>query len=429
MPEQMQIGELAPGVQGCLIPSARFKTTRVSLTFYLPLDAGTVSGYAMLPYLLSRSTAAYPDSRSLNARLDTLYGAAVFADADKLGDLQVLRLGISFIDDRYAPVGEAPADACSALLRDLVFAPAADEGGFLAQNFQKEQRLFLERIDGELNDKRTYAKSRCEAAMCADEPYGVPKYGTRKDAEALTRARVYDLWKELLRTAFVRVQVISSAPAGDIFARFRDAFGALDRAPASLPQAAVTAARQEAQTVTERLSVAQGKLVLGFRTVQAGSDADTIPLMVFSDLFGGGPYSRLFANVREKLSLCYYCAARVNRRKGILLVDSGVEFANMQKAEEEILRQFGIMQRGEFSAEELDASKRSLADSARSVLDAQSATDRWYADRAFEAQPLSPEEFAAHVESVTAAHVTAAAQGFSLDTVYQLKGREDAGNE
>lgn len=44
-----------------------------------------------------------------------------------------------------------------------------------------------------------------------------------------------------------------------------------------------------------------------------------------TDVFGGGPYSRLFMNVREKLSLCYYCSARLIRGKGIIVIQSGIE--------------------------------------------------------------------------------------------------------
>ena len=65
-------------------------------------------------------------------------------------------------------------------------------------------------------------------------------------------------------------------------------------------------------------------------------------------MFGGTPHSKLFLNVREKMSLCYYCAARYNSNKGIMTVESGVETQNIEAAKNEILNQLEEMKRGNF---------------------------------------------------------------------------------
>ncbi|HCA71536.1 MAG TPA: insulinase family protein, partial [Ruminococcaceae bacterium] len=56
-------------------------------------------------------------------------------------------------------------------------------------------------------------------------------------------------------------------------------------------------------------------------------------------IFGGTPNGKLFLNVREKMSLCYYCGSGYHAASGLLFVQSGVEFANMAKAEKAILEQ------------------------------------------------------------------------------------------
>ena len=84
---------------------------------------------------------------------------------------------------------------------------------------------------------------------------------------------------------------------------------------------------------------------MGFSSDTAGDDDSTMPLMVMTDIFGGGPYSRLFDNVREKMSLCYYCSASSSRVKGLITVESGVEEQNAEKAEKAISEQLEIMKR------------------------------------------------------------------------------------
>jgi predicted Zn-dependent peptidase len=141
-----------------------------------------------------------------------------------------------------------------------------------------------------------------------------------------------------------------------------------------------------------------------------------------TDIFGGGPYSRLFTNVREKESLCYYCAARYTRQKGIILVDCGIEEDNKAKAEAEILKQLQVMKNGEFEDSEFAASKMSITDSAKAVTDSMNGIDSWYSDRLFEKNPLSPEDFANIVENLNKDDIVKAANKVKLDTVYFLGG-------
>ena len=421
MPE---ITPLAPGVEGIFIQNPRFKTTRVSLYFYLPLRAHTLSRNALLPYLLAGGCKAYPDFQRLQKKLNTLYGAALFGTAEKAADSQVLQITLSALDDSFALDGNPIWDECAELLRQLIFAPNLEGEAFAAAQFDQEKRLFIERIEGEINDKRVYAKNRCLAEMCAEEPFGLPRLGTKEAAEALTAADAYAAWREVLNTAYVRVSAVGARRPDAVFKALSAAFSALDRADAKLSENLSREKADGVREVTEKMDVAQGKLVIGFRTGDAGPLSGRIPLFIFTDLFGGGPYSRLFSNVREKLSLCYYCAARCNYNKGILTVESGVETQNAQKARQEILRQLDVMKAGEFTDQELEASKLAKGDMLRSVLDTPADTDGWYAAQVFDPAPLSPEETAAAVQKLTRQDMVKAAGKITLDTVYMLTPKE-----
>ena len=171
------------------------------------------------------------------------------------------------------------------------------------------------------------------------------------------------------------------------------------------------------------MDVAQTKLVMGFRTGIAVPGGDVTAMRLMSALFGGTPHSKLFLNVREKLSLCYYCSSSYDRHKGIVMVQSGVEQKNIEKAREEILRQLQAVQEGDFSAEDLDAAKMSVANSFRTMSDYLGGLEAWYLSQAFEKTVLTPEQSAEAVGGVTKEQVVKAAQTVSLDTVYQLRER------
>ena len=417
--------ELSDGVIGNFIPTTRFKTARLSVSFYVPMREDTASAYALLPFILTGCGKEYPTSRIISRHLDNLYNAALACECTKMGDLQLLSVSITCMENKYALDGSDIILKCANMLSSLIFNPLCDEGGFEEQNFEKEKRLMIERIDSEINNKRSYALSRCVAEVCKGEPCSIPRYGSRQGQVELTRGELYAAWETLLRTAYVRIGYLASEENEKVFDILGKAFSGIDRKVVNINNPIVSPAKETVSQIHDRMPVKQGKLVLGFRTNIHGGDKDTYKVMVTTDLFGGGPYSRLFDNVREKMSLCYYCAARANRGKGYMTVDSGVEFDNMDKTHNEILNQLDIMCKGEFDDEALAASKRALCDTFRASGDSQPLIDRWHADRLFVADAPSPDEVAALINSVTKEDVIETAKTFKLDTVYRLLGQEE----
>ena len=146
--------------------------------------------------------------------------------------------------------------------------------------------------------------------------------------------------------------------------------------------------------------------------------------MVMTDVFGGGPYSRLFTNVREKMSLCYYCSASSVRQKGLITVESGVEEQNAEKAQREILSQLETVRQGGFTDFEFESSLKSICDSLSTYNDSQAALDTWYALKASNRTLYSPDETARKISEITRADVVKAAEGVRLHTVYKLLPKE-----
>ena len=169
------------------------------------------------------------------------------------------------------------------------------------------------------------------------------------------------------------------------------------------------------------MDVTQGKLAMGFRCA-----TDDVPAMILANLlFGGTSNSKLFMNVREKLSLCYYASSLYARSKGILTVSSGIETKDYDRALAEILHQLEAVQRGEWEDWELTAARSAMRASLQSLGDSQGAMENYYLGQAATGQDESPEELLVLLSEVTPERIRAAAQSVKLDTVYFLKGREN----
>ncbi len=416
---------LSDGVEGLFIQNHRFNTTSVSFNFYLPMQKSTVANNALLPFILTSCSKDYPDFTALNLKLSKLYGARLDSSCEKYGDCQLLRMTISVIDDKFSFDSDSLVLEASELLLKLVFNPNAENGEFKANDVEREKRKAIEHIRGEIAEKRVYAKNRMISEMFEGTPYGIPKCGTVSDVENVTVKSLYSAWCNMLETAFVRVHVVGGAVPQGLFENIKERFEAVNRHDITDCRICKPAQKTaKVNTVFEKMDVKQGKIVMGFSSDIYGDDDMSLPLLVMCDIFGGGPYSRLFTNVREKMSLCYYCAASSVRYKGLLTVDSGVEVENAGKAIDEILNQLEIMKKGEFSDSEFESSIKSICDSMKTYYDSQNSLDLWYALKVNNQNLYSPEDIIEKIKNITKEDVIYAARGVNLHTVYKLLPKE-----
>lgn len=418
---------LSNGARGNFIKTDRFKTTLISYNFYLPLCREKVADFSLLPFVLTTCGKEYPDFSKLNFKLNKLYSASLCASTEKVGDYQLLKMSISVLDDKYALDGELLVTKATELLNSLIFEPRLDDkNAFFASDVEREKRKAIEHIRGELADKRTYAKKRLVEEMYKDDVYGIPQCGTEEQVAAITPTGLYSAWKELISRGYLVVDVISSTLPLGIFDDIKNTLSEIDRSSAvniekSIPTKPIYAANR----VTDKMDVSQGKLVMGFSMDSVSDDRESASLNVMCSIFGGGTYSRLFTNVREKMGLCYYCIASAYKQKGLLVVESGVEAANSKKAELEIIRQLDIVKNGQFTDFEFDSAKISLINMLKSYGDNQEAIDAWYTIKSAGNQPVSPEEFAELVSFVSRDDVINSAKNVKLHTVYNLLPKGD----
>lgn len=412
---------IANGVEGIYIDNSRFNTTLISFNFYLPLKAEDICANALLTYVLSTCSGKYGGFKEMNRRLNMLYGADVAVSAVPVGDTQLLRFVITVINDRFTPDNEAVVEKACDYIMSLIFEPRVKENSFYEDDVNREKRKMLEDIEAELNEKRTFARKRLKEEMFENDPFGIGKLGTVKEAKKITGTLLYKAWENMLSSAFVRIHVIGETLPEGLFGRVGEKFSRISRDNIfDYKKISNVKERKNVKRVTECMDVLQGKLVMGFSSKIYGNDEQSVSLMVATDIFGGGPYSKLFSVVREKLSLCYYCSASSVRNKGFVMVDSGLESENAEKAQTEILSQLEKVQNGDFSDFEFDSSIKSIVQSLNSYQDSLNALDVWYALKIHNNKLLSPGDVVKLVEKVTHEDVKNAAQGIKLNTVYLL---------
>ena len=150
-------------------------------------------------------------------------------------------------------------------------------------------------------------------------------------------------------------------------------------------------------------------------------------MTVMNDIFGMGTYSKLFTNIREKMSLAYYCWSRLVASKGIVLVESGIDTDKEKKVSAEVLSQLSDLRNGKTDPEVLESSKRALRE--RHAFTTPEGILGWYSAQVLCDEIMTPEDMVSGIEQVTMDDVCAAAKKLSVDTVFMLSAQEEAENE
>lgn len=419
--------EIANGVRLCSVPTDKFKTCNINIAMAMPLDSDA-SSRAILPFILHRRCAKYPDFTALNRQLDELYGASVSGGVIKRGEAQIISFTLTAIDDRFALGGDKVALECAELLADMIFDPITDGESFPEDIVEQEKRLLIESLENEMNDKRRYAMLRCEEIMFSDEAYSINRLGNVEDIKKLTGREVFNTWKKELREAEIQITMAGSMDAEPVAELFRNRFANISRDPVEIQTEFITAAPKP-EYVCEAIPIKQGKLVMGFRTGMRNESDNAAAMRVAVDIFGGGTYSKLFSVVREKMSLCYYCSAALFSAKGVVMVQSGIEEVNEEKAKREIMNQLSLVASGDFSDEDISASIKSITDTVISNNDTPEALCGWYISQMLKSEFKTPEQYADEIRKVSRQQIISAAKTIMLDTVYMLKSNGEASED
>ncbi len=414
--------ELLPNVFLTVISTDKFKTNCLSLNLLRPLSREEAAYNALLPDVLLRGCEMCPDMGAVSTWLDQRYGVGIQTSVRKKGEVQTVGFFLDYINERYALSGEHLTDEICQLLGSFLLRPVLEDGVFRRDYVEGEKVNLINAIETQINEKRTYASIRLRQEMFQGEAYGVSKYGEKEDVERITPEALYAHYQNIL--AHSRVEFIFTGQTEE--KKLKDS---LLKALSGLPRGEVDLTRTELgqmpQTVKERtetLNVAQGKLVMGFRTGMTAGDARYPALLMLNGVYGGSLGSKLFMNVREKLSLCYYASSGLDRFKGVMLVSSGVDTENYERAKSEILLQLDACKNGKISEEELESTRSYLISALKTGEDSPYQLDDFQLGQLVGGFSYTTEELVRQLEQISVPEIQAAAQSIVLDTVYFLKG-------
>lgn len=415
----MKRENLAPGVFLNTLDAQKFNRCRITIRFQYPACRETATASAVLPLVLERCCADYPDMTLLSRRLAKLYGADLSVDNSTNGANRVLTVSVTGIKDEFALEGEDLTAEYADLVFGVAFRPYLVNGRFDEEAVAIERGKLRQQLQAEVNDKRLYCVRQARRRFFGDSLAGVERDGYLEEVDGVTPQLLTQVYEEMLCRASIEVTAIG---AKDETVR-RLLLAALEgrKRDWQAPLPGLFMLRRQPDHQVETMDMVQAKLCLLFTAGRCTGAQEIAASRLAMALYGGSVTSRLFLNVREKQSLCYYCSSSYTSVTGCMMVDSGVEPANARKAEAAILKELAQLCDGPITDEEMEDCRRGLLSSLESVEDSLSGLEGWYFAEIARGGPVStPAQARAALEQVTKEQVRQVLRQFTLSVSYLL---------
>ncbi|KRG09626.1 zinc protease [Virgibacillus soli] len=405
-----------------MMKTEKYKTNTIVWKMKAPLQKETATLRALLPLVMQSSTKKYSTTGALRSYLDELYGASFYADTSKKGEENIISFTLEIANEKYLQDKTPLLHKGVEFLTDVLLDPNVTNDQFDDKTMKKEKRGLKERIHSLYDDKMRYATFRLVEEMCQNEPYAIQPTGELDEIDKITGGELYEYYKQAFNDDQIDLYII-----GDInLAEVQNLFSVLSLSDRVLKQKNRPATKEirETKVVKEHQDLNQGKLNIGCRTNILFGDREYFALQMFNGIFGGFAHSKLFINVREKESLAYYAASRIESHKGLLMIMSGIENQNFEKAVSIIKEQLEMMRLGEFSEKEIEQTKAVIKNELLETLDSAKGFIEVLYNNYVGNENITLEDWLKRIQAVSKEEIIEVAKKIEMDTIYFLAGTE-----
>jgi predicted Zn-dependent peptidase len=406
-----------------VIPTEKYKTNTLIWKMKAPLTKEDVTKRALLPQVLQSSSGKYATTTALRSYLDELYGATLYVDLAKKGEYHIMSFSIEIANEKFLSDPSPLLKKGFELLAEILTNPNISGNAFDPETVEKEKRTLKQRIQSVFDDKMRYSNVRLIQEMCKGEPYALEVNGEAADVDAITPENLYDYYKSAFLEDEIDLYIIGDVNEEEVKKLVADLLQLEERTPKKLAPKEININNQ-VNEIKEQQDVKQGKLNIGYRTNIVYGDPGYFALQVFNGIFGGFSHSKLFINVRERASLAYYAASRLESHKGLMMVMSGIDLKNYDQAVGIIHDQLEAMRNGDFTDQELSQTKAVIQNQILETIDTSRGLSEILYHNVVSDANISLDTWLEEMQKVSKEEIVGVAKKIEIDTIYFLTGSE-----
>ena len=416
---EMTYKNILPGINLRFIESDRFETNCISINFLSNSDEATVSHMTLVPRVLRRGTVRHPDMESLAAALDDMYGARIEPVSRKYGDIMTSGFICDFVDAE-----EKNLSSVMKLVYEILFEYKQENGTFSEEYVSGERANLIDEIKSEINNKLSYAHRRATEKMFSDSAYAISELGTEEAAESIDANSLLKYYKRMISESPCEIFFCGNYSQEEVEVEISKLFRHCTRKNVKAIKSE-SPKYAENLRVCEKLDVSQANLLIGMYA----EDVDNYVMKLLGVVIGGGTTSKLFRNVREKNSLCYFAGAMYDSFKKNIFMYCGIDPKNAKIAEDAVRAEFSDCVSGNISDEELYDAKKAMVDDFITVEDSFAAMEAFWLRATLIGDERTPAEVVSEIKKTDKESVISAACSLKLSVTYLLTGLESVADE
>lgn len=415
----LETTDIKEGIRLHKIKTNKYKTNLMSVFLTSKLSRDDITKKALILTVLRRGTNNLKTQEEISKKLEELYGASFDCGIDKLGDKHVLKFYVESLNEQYLYQKEDILSQSLNILFDIVFNPLLENGAFKQEYIDEEKQNLRIIIEGQKDNKAAYATQRCIEEMYKEKPYGLYKYGYVEDLEKIDSKNLYETYLNLIKTCKIDIFVSGDFDEKTLEEKVKSNQQISKLEPRKveyLDEESESSNTQEENVVRENMQISQGKLNIGLDVLSDNKSA----VSVYNAILGGGANSKLFQNVREKASLAYSAGSIYIKPKSKIIIKTGIEHKNYEKALQIIKEQIDNMKNGEFSDEDIQHAKELIIASFKAMQDEQDSEISFYFGREIQKESKDIDKQIKEVSEVTKQNIVDVANKIKINTIFFL---------
>ena len=415
----LETTDIKEGIRLHKIKTNKYKTNLMSVFLTSKLSRDDITKKALILTVLRRGTNNLKTQEEISKKLEELYGASFDCGIDKLGDKHVLKFYVESLNEQYLYQKEDILSQSLNILFDIVFNPLLENGVFKQEYIDEEKQNLRIIIEGQKDNKAAYATQRCIEEMYKEKPYGLYKYGYVEDLEKIDSKNLYEAYLDLIKTCKIDIFVSGDFDEKTLEEKVKSNQQISKLEPRKveyLNEESESSNTQEENIVRENMQISQGKLNIGLDVLSDNKSA----VSVYNAILGGGANSKLFQNVREKASLAYSAGSIYIKPKSKIIIKTGIEHKNYEKALQIIKEQIDDMKNGKFSDEDIQHAKELIIASFKAMQDEQDSEISFYFGREIQKESKDIDKQIKEVSEVTKQNIVDVANKIKINTIFFL---------
>ena len=335
-----------------LIKSNNFKTISFKIVFWNELKKEDLAYRNMLVNNLLFSSHKYNTNRKIAIRKEELYSADIYGKTYRKGTQIVTEICLSSIEDKFAEEGNFRESL--EFLFDCINNPNINNGAFDETSFNITKDNITNSIKSEKENPNFEAYQKYKELIGKDKVFVGSILGTLEEVENITPSSLYEYYKTFFDDNHIDIYVLGNVEEKDIL----DIDKYLKFGSNRINYTSTYANYEKDYSEKEEDSkFNQSKLFMGGSIKSLTEHEKKYESIIYNIILGNSPTSKLFQNIREKMSYAYTISSSINRLDGMFVISAGISSKNYESTKNEVMNQIKEMKQGLFNDKDINDAK------------------------------------------------------------------------